>query len=109
MFAIIGIVVTIASVIGGYTAAGGHLDVLWQPFEFIIILGAAFGSMFLGNPKDIVMGVFKKIGMVFKGAHYKRDASVPKVSRLFQRPSHPDLLLRLSAPADLGHLQRPRA
>lgn len=83
MFAIIGIVVTIASVIGGYAAAGGHLDVLWQPFEFIIILGAAFGSMLLGNPKDIIMGVFKKIGMVFKGAHYKKDAYVEMLSMLY--------------------------
>lgn len=83
MFAIIGIVVTIACVIGGYAASGGHLDVLWQPFEFIIILGAAFGSMLLGNPKDIVMGVFKKFGMVFKGAHYKKDAYVEMLSMLY--------------------------
>ncbi|MBC7906873.1 MAG: flagellar motor stator protein MotA, partial [Rhodospirillaceae bacterium] len=33
MFAIIGIVVTIVSVIGSYAAGGGHLGVLWQPFE----------------------------------------------------------------------------
>lgn len=83
MFAIIGIVVTIASVIGGYAAGGGHLDVLWQPFEFIIILGAAFGSMLLGNPKDIVMGVFKKFAMVFKGAHYKKDAYIEMLSMLY--------------------------
>ena len=83
MFAIIGIVVTIASVIGGYAASGGHLDVLWQPFEFIIILGAAFGSMFLGNPKDIIMGIFKKFSMVFKGAHYKKDAYVELLSMLY--------------------------
>ena len=83
MFAIIGIVVTIASVIGGYAASGGHLDVLWQPFEFVIILGAAFGSMLLGNPKDIIMGVFKKFGMVFKGAHYKKDAYIEMLSMLY--------------------------
>lgn len=83
MFAIIGMVVTIACVIGGYAAAGGHLDVLWQPFEFIIILGAAFGSMLLGNPKDIIMGVFKKFGMIFKGPHYKKDAYVEMLSMLY--------------------------
>ncbi|MGE4279232.1 MAG: flagellar motor stator protein MotA [Magnetospirillum sp.] len=83
MFAIIGIVVTIACVIGGYAASGGHLDVLWQPFEFIIILGAAFGSMLLGNPKDIIMGVFKKFGMIFKGPHYKKDAFVEMLSMLY--------------------------
>ncbi|MCA1907584.1 MAG: flagellar motor stator protein MotA [Magnetospirillum sp.] len=83
MFAIIGMVVTIACVLGGYAAAGGHLDVLWQPFEFVIILGAAFGSMLLGNPKDVIMGVFKKFSMIFKGPHYKKDAYVEMLSMLY--------------------------
>src|SRR5438445_228954 len=36
MFFIIGAAVVTISVIGGYAANGGHLGVLWQPFEFII-------------------------------------------------------------------------
>ena len=83
MFAIIGIVVTVASVIGGYAAGGGHLEVLWQPFEFLIILGAALGAMFLGNPKDIVLGIFKNMGLVFKGAHRKKEAYVEMLSMLY--------------------------
>lgn len=83
MFAIIGMVVTVICVLGGYAAAGGHLDVLWQPFEFVIILGAAFGSMLLGNSKDVIMGVFKKFSMIFKGPHYKKDAYVEMLSMLY--------------------------
>ena len=44
MFLIIGVVVVFASVFGGYVAMGGHLAVLWQPFEGLIILGSAAGN-----------------------------------------------------------------
>jgi chemotaxis protein MotA len=62
---IIGIVLTIGSIIGGYVALGGHLYVLWQPFEFVIILGSAIGSFFVANPikvvKDTGVGVMEAI------------------------------------------------
>ena len=41
MFLIIGTVVVLASVFGGYIGQGGHMEVLWQPFELLIIMGAA--------------------------------------------------------------------
>src|SRR5207244_1705854 len=51
MFFIIGSVVVIASVVGGYMANGGHMAVLWQPFELVIILGAAIGGFVTANRK----------------------------------------------------------
>jgi chemotaxis protein MotA len=51
---VIGLVMTIGCILGGYVALGGHLYVLWQPFEFIIILGAAIGSFFVANPMKVV-------------------------------------------------------
>ena len=61
MFLIIGLVVVIGSVIGGYVMHHGQLAVLWQPTEFIIILGAGIGSMVISNPpavlKHVVSGV----------------------------------------------------
>jgi chemotaxis protein MotA len=83
MFAIIGIVTTIACVIGGYAASGGHLGVLFQPFEFIIILGAAFGSLFLGNPKGIILGITKNFGVIFKGPHHKKDSYIELLSMMY--------------------------
>ena len=44
MRVIIGIVVIFGCVLGGYIAMGGHIEVLMQPFEALIILGAAFGA-----------------------------------------------------------------
>lgn len=83
MFAIVGIVVIIASVVGSYAAGGGHLGVLWQPFEFIIIFGAAIGSLLLGNPKDICQGVVKNLGIIFKGPHHSKEAYLEMLSMLY--------------------------
>ncbi len=46
----IGIVIAVGSMIGGYSALGGHLEVLVQPFEFVIICGASLGVFIIANP-----------------------------------------------------------
>jgi len=73
MFFIIGFVIVVGSVIGGYIGAGGHLGVLWQPFEFVIIFGAAIGAFLIGNPKTVVTGTAKSLGKLLKGSKYKRE------------------------------------
>jgi len=83
MFAIIGIVVVIASVITGYVATGGHLAVLWQPFEVLIILGAAIGSFLIGNPKAVIAGVGKNIGLVFRGSRHNKASYLELLSLLY--------------------------
>jgi chemotaxis protein MotA len=47
---VIGIVIAVGSIIGGYSALGGHLEVLVQPFEFLIICGASLGVFIVSNP-----------------------------------------------------------
>ena len=37
MFAILGILIVVGSVFGGYLMHGGHMEVLIQPSEFLII------------------------------------------------------------------------
>ena len=46
----IGLVIAVGSMIGGYAALGGHLEVLVQPFEFVIICGASLGIFIVANP-----------------------------------------------------------
>jgi chemotaxis protein MotA len=46
----VGIIVVLFSVFGGYVLQGGHLHVVFQPFEVMIIFGAALGGFLLGNP-----------------------------------------------------------
>ena len=52
MLIIVGLVVVIGSVVGGYLMAGGDLLVLNQPSEFVVIGGAAIGSLLISTPAD---------------------------------------------------------
>ncbi len=54
MFVIIGLVVVFGSVIGGYLMHHGHLAVLIQPNEFLILGGAAIGTLIIANPPSVL-------------------------------------------------------
>ena len=68
---LIGLVVTFGCVLGGFMAMGGHIHILFQPFEFIVILGAALGMFLVANPMKTVKDAGKGILEAFKN-------SVPK-------------------------------
>jgi chemotaxis protein MotA len=72
MFAIIGIVIVIGAIIGGYLMEHGHLAVLWQPAEVVIIGGAALGTLLIANPLPVITGLFKGILGVMKGSPYNK-------------------------------------
>ncbi len=72
MFAIIGILVVIGAVIGGYLMEHGHLEVLVQPAELVIIGGAAVGTLLVANPLAIIKGVFAGVIGVLKGSPYTK-------------------------------------
>jgi chemotaxis protein MotA len=46
---LIGTIIAVGAIIGGYTAEGGHLSVIWQPFEYLMIAGAALGTFVVAN------------------------------------------------------------
>lgn len=83
MLVIIGTIVVIGSVIGGYMGGGGHLDVLWQPFEFLIIFGAAFGSFVIGSPKSVLRGTLKAMGPMMKGPRHTKESYLELLSMLY--------------------------
>ena len=72
MFSIIGIVVVIGAVIGGYLMEHGNLKVLVQPAELVIIGGAAAGTLLIANPMSTVMGIVKGLLAVLKGSPYNK-------------------------------------
>jgi chemotaxis protein MotA len=66
MLIIIGAVVVIASVAGGYLMEGGEPLVLHQPAEFLIIGGAAAGSLLIGTPPPVLKLLVSQIKTLFK-------------------------------------------
>jgi chemotaxis protein MotA len=58
MMLIVGAILVLAAVAGGYMMEGGKLLLLSQPSEFIIIVGAAVGTLLVSTP----MVVLRQIG-----------------------------------------------
>lgn len=63
---IVGFIITLGCVLGGYMAMGGHLDVLFQPFELVIIGGAGVGGFIMANPMKVIKDTGKAFGEAFK-------------------------------------------
>ncbi len=84
MFLIIGSVVVWSSVFGGYVMQGGHLEVLWQPFEALIIIGAAVGAYIIGNPKTVISATAKGLGHALKGPRYDKDSYIELLLMMYQ-------------------------
>jgi chemotaxis protein MotA len=72
MFVIIGIIVVFGSVAGGYVMHHGNLLVLYQPSEFIIIGGAALGSLIIANPLHVLKAVMAGTLGSLKGSKYTK-------------------------------------
>src|SRR6266540_2694326 len=74
MFVIIGAVIVIASVMGGFIMAGGHPVHLIQISEYVVICGAAYGAMVTMAPKKVLVDLFKQILASLKGAPFNKRA-----------------------------------
>jgi chemotaxis protein MotA len=51
---IIGLLVAIACIAGGFASMGGNLKILFQPFEYVIIVGGAMGAYIISNPVSVL-------------------------------------------------------
>jgi chemotaxis protein MotA len=73
VFAIIGTLVVIGSVFGGFMMGGSSLLLLWHPLEIVVIIGAALGAFLISNPLKVVKESFAgAIGLV-KGPRYGKQ------------------------------------
>ena len=73
MFVLIGIAILFGTLIFGYTHAGGKMSALMQWAEFIIIGGAALGSVVIAHSFKGVIGMLKAVVGLLKGNPYKKD------------------------------------
>lgn len=87
MFAIIGIVVVFASIIGGFLMEKGKLLVLMQPSEMVIIVGAALGTLVIANPISLVLRIFKSLIHILGGNRFAKGfylETLKMLSEIFQ-------------------------
>ena len=104
MLAIIGILVVFAAVLGGFLMEQGNPWVLFQPAEFLIIVGAVGGIVMVANPWAVIrrMGsgalaafrpamrshhvFFQHIRMLYEVFQYAQRAGISELEDDFDRP-----------------------
>jgi chemotaxis protein MotA len=72
MLSIVGMIVVIGAVLGGFTMAGGHIGALIHPSEFVTIGGAALGGLIVGTPKKVLIDLMKGLIACIKGTPYNK-------------------------------------
>jgi chemotaxis protein MotA len=75
MFAIVGIIVLLVMVFGGFAFTGGNLGPVMEalPHEMLIIGGAAIGALIIGNSAKELKALGGVMGKIFKGPRYNRQ------------------------------------
>ncbi len=73
MIAFAGIGVVIAAILGGYLMEGGKILVLFQPAEFLIIGGAIFGAVIIGNGPKVLKTLIAQLAGITKSGPTKQD------------------------------------
>lgn len=68
----IGLAIALGCMLGGYAASGGHLYVIWQPYELLIIIGSAVGTFIVANPSSVIKDTGRAILEAIKGKSPKQ-------------------------------------
>jgi chemotaxis protein MotA len=84
MFLIIGYVIVLGAVFGGFIMAGGHVAALFQPVELIMIGGSALGAFLVGNSLKTIKSVIKTLPTLFKGSRFTKALYIDLLSMLYE-------------------------
>ncbi|MCE5394203.1 MAG: flagellar motor stator protein MotA [Acidithiobacillus sp.] len=82
MFLLIGYVIALGAIFGGFVLEGGKITALIQPFEFLMIAGGAFGAFFASTFPRSFKAVLKSLPMALKGSKYSRVVYMELLSLL---------------------------
>jgi chemotaxis protein MotA len=74
MIVIVGCIVVVGAVLGGFSMAGGHIGALIHPSEFITIGGAALGGLIVSAPKKVLVDLVKSTIQSIKGSPFNKSA-----------------------------------
>ena len=83
MLVIVGYIVVVGSVFGGFVMSGGHLAVLFQPLELLMIGGAAVGASLVGNNAKSLKATLKALPSIFKGSKYTKALYMELMTMMF--------------------------
>jgi chemotaxis protein MotA len=84
MIAIIGLLIVLGAVVGGFTMAGGHLAALFHISEIVVIAGVALGTVFISTPGPVLKAMGGKLGTVFKGNRFTKGLYLDALRMLYE-------------------------
>ena len=84
MFVIIGYVIILAAVVGGYALSGGHVGALWQPLELLTIGGGALGAFVVANDLKVIKAFAKAVPGVLKNSRYTQAMFMELLALLYE-------------------------
>lgn len=80
---VIGFIVVTVSVLGGFVLSHGALELLWQPFEVLIICGAALGGFIIANPVHTIKAVFASAPRLLMGSKFNKALYMDLLSLMY--------------------------
>ncbi|SFB22584.1 chemotaxis protein MotA [Collimonas sp. OK607] len=83
MLVFVGYIVVIASVFGGYAMMGGHLGVLFQPVELLMIGGAGVGAFVVGNDGKAIMATLKELPKLLRSSKHNKELYMELMALLY--------------------------
>lgn len=83
MFSVIGIIIVIAAILGGYLLEHGNVKVLLQPAELLIIGGAAIGTVLIANPLHILKKIAAGVAGVLSGSKYTKERYLESLKMMY--------------------------
>jgi chemotaxis protein MotA len=84
MIIIVGILIVVFCVFGGFVFGGGHLMVLVHPNELLIIGGGALGALLIMSPQKVLKEIISGLTLCIKGAPHSRLAYEELLKLLYE-------------------------
>jgi chemotaxis protein MotA len=84
MLVLVGYVMVLAAVFGGYSLAGGHMGAMYQPLELLIIGGAALGAFVIGSPSKTIKSTLKVLPTLLQGSRYTKALYMELMALLYE-------------------------
>ncbi|EKN3881308.1 TPA: flagellar motor stator protein MotA [Yersinia enterocolitica] len=84
MLVILGYIVVLGAVFGGYIIVGGHLGALYQPAEFLIIGGAGIGAFIVGNNGKAIKATMKALPKLMRRSKYNKVLYMDLMALLYR-------------------------
>jgi chemotaxis protein MotA len=84
MIALVGIIVVLCSVLGGFAMAHGPFHVLLAYSEWVVIVGTALGTMLVSTPGSVMKSMGRKLKAVFAKKRFDRQLYLEALKMLYE-------------------------